>query len=100
MSDGCAEALGHLFYRHPNTDIAQCQGYAGLHLQLGTLAMGVLPLPWRERGGVSLFLGVGVPARGGGRRMRGHFKIWPRGGPNGAIAKARRGQRLAKEDRT
>lgn len=92
-SDGCAEVLGHLFYRHPDTESAQCQVYSGLHLQLGSLAMGVLPLPWRQRSGASVFVGILVP-RGAKRKMRGHFKWWPKGGPDGEIAKRRRAQRI------
>ena len=88
-----ATFLGHYFYAYPNTEIAQCQGYAGLHLQLGSLAMGVLPARWKDRGGVSAFLGLLVP-RGYKRRLFvGQFKLWPRGGPNGERARQQRARR-------
>mgnify|MGYP003508672219 CR=1 FL=1 len=92
-----ARFLGHHFYAYPNTEMVQCQGYSGVHVQLGALAMGVLPSSWKDRGGVSAFVGVFVP-RGSKRRfLRGWLKLWPRGGPNGEIAKAQRANRLQKE---
>lgn len=88
-----ARFLGHHFYACNHTEIAQCQGYAGLHLQLGALAMGLLPPNWKDRDGVSAYLGVYLP-RGLKRRwLRCHLKLWPRGGPNGEIAKQRRANR-------
>lgn len=85
--------LGHHFYAYNQTEIAQCQGYAGLHLQLGALAMGLLPLDWKNRGGVSAYLGLWLP-RGLKRRwLKSHLKLWPRGGPNGEIEKRRRALR-------
>lgn len=88
-----ASFLGHHFYAYPNTEMVQCSGYAGMHLQLGSLAMGVMPRGWKDRGGVNVELGLFVP-RGSRRRLiRGGFRIWPRGGPNGAKAKAQRANR-------
>lgn len=88
-----ATFLRHHFYAYPETEMAQCQGYAGLHLQLGSLAMGLLPHNWKDRGGVSAYLGVFVPRGSQRRLLRGWLKLWPRGGPNGEIAKKQRAQR-------
>lgn len=95
MSDETAMMLGHLFYAHPHTAMAQCQGYTGLHLQIGTLALGVMPYPWKDRGGLNLFVGVMTP-RQRGRRNHLLCRWHPKGGPNGAIARAQRERRIQK----
>lgn len=96
MSDETAMVFGHLFYAHPHTAMAQCQGYTGLHVQIGTLAVGVMPYPWKDRGGLNLFIGLFTPRQRGHRRNHFLLRWHPRGGPNGEVAKAQRAKRLQK----
>lgn len=95
MSDGTTKMLGHLFYAHGRTYSASCQGYAGLHFQFGTVVFGVMPWPWKDRGGLSLRCRVGIPPHGQRPAHRHEFSArwWPKGGPNGEIAKRQRAKR-------
>jgi hypothetical protein len=80
-------------YLETHTASIQCQVYAGVHLQVGSLAIGLLPKQWREASGLHLKLRLFIPQHGQHPEDRHQFSLrwYPVGGPK--VWRQRREQR-------